>query len=62
MSKTYEEVRKIWEEQMDLETAQDIDPNDEYCWDSVALGFGIAHGLEGDELDEFVAYSAGAFS
>lgn len=62
MKKTYKEVRKLWEEQMNLETAQDIDPSDQYCWDSVALGFGIAHGLRDDELDEFVSYSASAFS
>lgn len=58
MAKTYDEVVKLWQEKVDYDKARNVlDPTDFYCWDSIAFGFGLAHGLEGEVLDEFVVNS-----
>ena len=51
--KSKEQLHAEWDSI--FENAADVDPDDHYCWESLAFGWALGQGLSVDEAHEFLA-------
>lgn len=47
-----EELIEQWDKSI-YENAEEVDPFDEYCWSSLAVGFALGKGCDAEQASEF---------